>query len=160
MPLIYLSLGSNLGNRELHLQEAIFQIKLLGHITAQSSLYSSEPWGSGQQNSQPYLNQVLEMISPLQNLALLDKLQAIEQMLGRKTKGDNAPRSIDIDVLYEDSSIIALPQYIVPHPRLALRRFVLVPLCQIAPQFVHPIFARSNAQLLLDCPDMLSVQSI
>lgn len=154
----YLLLGSNLGRRESFIKDAICLIgEKAGEVVCASSLYESEPWGA--ENSPVYLNKVILLKSELSPLDLLATLAQIETDLGR-TRGEvkNEPRTIDIDILFFNKEIIDEPGLKIPHERLHLRKFVLVPLAEIAPLFMHPVYKKSIAELLEECEDPLWVK--
>jgi 2-amino-4-hydroxy-6-hydroxymethyldihydropteridine diphosphokinase len=153
--LAYLCLGSNLGDREANLREAIDRIKSIGlSVVRCSSVFETEPVGL---RDQPwFLNQVIAVqlaaaTGSAQAGALLRALLDIEQRMGRKRSAPNGPRIIDIDLLIYDQMaepIVEGTWLIVPHPRLHLRRFVLEPLCEIAPDLVHPVLKKTCRQIL------------
>ncbi len=153
---IYLLLGSNLGNREQNLRLAREQIFIqLGPLQRASSVYHTEAW---QMSDAPtFLNQVLLIDSSAPPLIALDKILSIEKSLGRTREQGYQNRTIDIDILYYGELIIDLPQLIVPHPKISERRFVLEPLTEIAPEFVHPVLQKTSKYLLDQCTDQLSV---
>ena len=154
---IYLLLGSNLGDRMMRLAEALMQLeKSAGKLKAQSSVYETAAWGNTDQA--PFLNQVIELSSALSPRELLEKTQAIEKQLGRERSEHWGPRTLDLDILYYGDTILNSPELSLPHPRLHLRRFTLVPLCEIAPLWVHPVLKKNNLQLLEECPDALEVK--
>ncbi|MBB6306184.1 2-amino-4-hydroxy-6-hydroxymethyldihydropteridine diphosphokinase [Xanthobacter tagetidis] len=132
----FLCLGSNVGDRALALGEARVRLEAAGvRLTAVSSLYETPPWGPVPQG--PYLNQVVEVASPVGPRALLELALAIERQLGRDRAREvrYGPRRIDIDILWFDGETIAEADLEIPHPRLMERAFVLVPLVEIAPDF-------------------------
>jgi 2-amino-4-hydroxy-6-hydroxymethyldihydropteridine diphosphokinase len=147
MKRVYLSLGSNLGKRERHLQDAIGRLEGTGlHIVRLSSIYETEPMD---RRDQPwFLNMVVEAETALFPLQLLQRVQRIEMQLGRKRLAPKGPRIIDIDILLYGNSIIHAPRLDVPHPRLAQRRFVLEPLLELAPDLRHPETRRSVREML------------
>ncbi|HSQ21081.1 MAG TPA: 2-amino-4-hydroxy-6-hydroxymethyldihydropteridine diphosphokinase [Blastocatellia bacterium] len=180
---LYLGLGSNVGDREKNLREAIARIGKLGlEISRQSSIYETEPVGF---TDQPwFLNQVIEAkfldgltsehgplvgdpeaFAASQAEALLDRLLNIEREMGRERAVVNGPRLIDIDLLLYGDKIIAHSKHdrerpvidgtdvFVPHPRMHMRRFVLEPLCEIAPELVHPILRKTCRELLAEIND-------
>ncbi len=156
---IYLLLGSNLGDRLFYLAEALMQLEQkAGTVKAQSALYETAAWGKEAQA--PFLNQVVEIETDLDPQGLMEQLLAIEENLGRQRKDQWEPRTIDLDILYYDDVVLTTAALTVPHPRLQLRRFTLVPLCEIAPLFVHPVLQKNNLQLLQECPDQLEVTLI
>ncbi len=152
----YLLLGTNLGDRSLNLSQATTLIaETIGLVTAASGVYETEPWGvAGQPN---YWNQVLATETALEPMAMLAQIHEIEKFLGRERKIRWEARPIDIDILYYNDWLIDRPTLVVPHPRLAIRRFVLAPLAEIAPGFMHPALRKTNRILLDECPDPLAV---
>lgn len=153
---IYVLLGSNLGNREQNLSLALNKISTgVGRILAQSSIYQSEPWGISQQPQ--FLNQVAEVNSRNDPQQVLQKLLGIEIELGRERLEKWGPRTIDLDILFFNDRVIQTEKLIVPHPGLPMRRFALVPLCEIAPNFFHPLLEKTCQQLLKECNDPLKV---
>lgn len=153
---IYILLGSNLGNREQNLGLALNKISTdVGRILAQSSIYQSEPWGISQQSQ--FLNQVVEVNSRNDPQQVLQKLLGIETELGRERLEKWGPRTIDLDILFFNDRVIQTENLIVPHPGIPMRRFVLVPLCEIAPNFFHPLLEKTCQQILKECTDTLKV---
>jgi 2-amino-4-hydroxy-6-hydroxymethyldihydropteridine diphosphokinase len=152
MPISYLLLGGNLGDRQANLVAARNGIAAFcGKVVAVSELYETEAWGLKEQA--PFLNQALAVDTPLSAEALLDMVLTIEASLGRVRDEKYGPRTIDIDLLFYDDAVISLPQLSIPHPHLHQRRFALVCLNDIAPQLIHPVLSKSVTQLLADCPD-------
>lgn len=151
----YILIGSNEGDRLLQLRTACEAIKNLGNIKNVSSIYETAAWGLEEQAS--FLNQVLELHTELSPEILLVALLNIEQKMGRKRVQKWAARLIDIDILYIGQEIIQTETLQIPHPYLHLRRFTLVPLCEISPNFLHPIYQKTNQELLEECPDLLEV---
>lgn len=152
---VYLLLGSNEGDRELWLQQAIAQLSTLGNITRQSAIYQTAAWGIEDQPA--FLNMSLCLQTDLQPLELLQEIHAIEQNLGRQRTLKWGQRTLDIDILFYSDAIIDLPELKVPHPYLQERRFALVPLNEIAPDAIHPGLNKTVSQLLGECPDKLEV---
>lgn len=153
---VFILLGSNLGNRQLLVNQACKMIEeRCGKIVAKSRLYESEPWGFKSEHW--FLNQVVEINTSLTPDELMDTLLAIEKELGRDRSTPHegyVSRPMDLDILYWNDGLIADNQHvIVPHPRLHLRRFTLLPLCDVAPDYVHPILKKTNRQLLDECDD-------
>ena len=155
----YLLTGGNEGDRYLHMQQAKAKIELIcGRIIRVSSLYETAPWGKTDQPD--FLNQVLLVETPLLPGELLQSIFEIEKALGRKRSLRNAPRTIDIDILFYDTEVIESPGLTIPHPRISERRFVLEPLNEIASDYIHPVLHKSVRQLLLECKDELAVKKI
>ena len=153
----YLLLGSNMGNSLEQLNAAILHIeKIAGKLIRKSGLYATAPWGNT--NQPDFLNQVI-VIETAQNApGVMQCILRIEKMMGRVRTVKNAPRIIDIDILFFNKEIINQPNLVVPHPEIQNRRFVLVPLNEISPQFKHPVFKKSIHRLLAECPDHLNVK--
>ncbi|MBP1638590.1 MAG: folK [Bacteroidetes bacterium] len=155
---VYLSLGSNLGDRKRNLANAIGEIgRRCGEIDISSSFYVTTPWGFSSPND--FINSVILVITTLEPAALLAILKDIELNAGRqaKTKTEYQDRPVDIDILFYDDRVVATEQLTIPHPRLHLRLFVLIPLVEIAPQIIHPVFQKTVTDLLRNCPDHSAV---
>ena len=133
-----------MGAREKNIISAIKQLTIAGEITS-SSLYLTEPVGYRDQNW--FLNCVIRLITEKKPNDLLNLIQDIEKRLKRVRKIKNGPRTIDLDILFYKERIIKTDTLIIPHPRLHLRNFVLTPLCEIAPDFIHPIFGKTIYKL-------------
>ena len=149
----YLSLGSNRGDRKGNLDNAL---KLLaekaGEIVHLSSLYETPPWGMVDETD--FINQALLFQTDLTANLLMDTIIQIELLMGRtRTAKGYEPRTIDIDILFFNSEIINNEKLSVPHPLLYNRRFVLEPMAEIAPGFIHPVFQKSIEALLSECGD-------
>ena len=155
----YLLLGSNMGNSTELLSNAIEQIEnKIGPLLLQSNLYATAAWGN---TSQPdFLNQVIEVNTQLDATETLKEILSIEKNMGRIRTVKNAPRIIDIDILFFNNEIINRSDLIVPHPEIQNRRFVLTPLHEIAPQMIHPVLNKTIEQLIFQCPDQLAVKKI
>ena len=125
----------------------------VGKLTAKSFVYESAPWGTFEGTTFPYLNAVVLVASKLSPTQLLSALQSIENELGRKRSTPNAPRTIDLDLLYCGQRIIRTKDLVLPHPHLSDRRFVLEPLNDIDPYFNHPLLGLSSKQMLEACTD-------
>lgn len=150
MPKVYFSLGTNLGNKEENLRNAVNEInKRVGKVTSLSAFYVTEPWGFKSDNM--FVNAAVEVETPLNPFELLKETQYIEKDMGRKHKSvDKAytDRIIDIDILLYDDLIIQESNLVLPHPLMTEREFVMVPLTQIAPQLLHPVYGRTMSELL------------
>ena len=159
MNTVYFLLGSNLGNSKEQLLLAIENIeKYIGPIIKLSSLYSTAAWGN---NKQPdFLNQVIIVQTLLAPQIVLNEILAIEEKMGRVRTVKNAARIIDIDILFFNSEIIKVKDLIIPHPEIQNRRFVLIPLVEIADLILHPILKKNAQELLNICTDNLNVQKI
>jgi len=144
--LAYLSLGSNMGDREVNLREAIAQLKVIGGLVELSSFYETQPV---EVESQPwFLNCVAALKTDKSPRELLKAALSIESGMGRLRLGDKGPRKIDIDLLLFGDQIINEPGLTVPHPALHERRFVLAPLAEIAPAVRHPMLQKTASELL------------
>jgi 2-amino-4-hydroxy-6-hydroxymethyldihydropteridine diphosphokinase len=155
----YLLTGGNEGDRNRNLQQARANIELIcGEILQVSSIYETAPWGK---TDQPYfLNQVLIVDTKLEPRELMQAIFSIEEKGGRKRTGKNAPRTIDIDILFYNDLILDEPGLTIPHPGIKDRRFVLEPLDEITPDFIHPLLLKTIHRLLLECTDGLAVKKI
>jgi len=147
----WIGLGSNLGPRREHLRAALSELRRLGHVSQASSLYETEPVGFTEQDA--FLNAVVCLSTAVPAQALMEGLLAIEAGRGRIRNMPNGPRTLDLDLLLYDQEIIDLPGLQVPHPRLHQRRFVLVPLHEIAPRLPHPTLKRNVRELLGELHD-------
>ena len=155
----YLLTGGNEGDKILQMQQARANIELIcGRLLRISSLYQTAPWGKTDQAD--FLNQVLLIETAMSPQDLLKAILSIEENLGRKRSVKNAPRTIDIDILFYDRLILEVPGLCIPHPQISERRFVLEPLDEIAPGFRHPVLGKTIHQLLLECTDELAVKKI
>lgn len=156
---IYLLLGSNQEDREQNLKFAREHIHLMaGKVVRRSAVYCTAPWGYTDQPD--FYNQVLEVNSELSPFGLLAALEKIMSMLGRVRKIRWGERVIDIDILYYGDLIIDKPDLKIPHPRIPDRRFTLVPLCELAPELIHPVLMCDQQTLLDNCEDELEVRKL
>ena len=142
---VYLSLGSNIGDRAAHLRQAIEDLRALGDVTAVSSLYETEPVEFTRQAW--FLNCAVALETDKLPKQLLAGVLRIEREMGRRRTVAKGPRIIDIDVLLFGSSVIDAPQLTVPHPAMHERRFVLEPLAEIAPEVRHPVFKKTVKEM-------------
>jgi 2-amino-4-hydroxy-6-hydroxymethyldihydropteridine diphosphokinase len=157
MPRCILHLGSNLGNRQEHLATAIRYIdRLAGIVVCTSDIYQTAPWGNTEQPL--FLNQALVLDTQLSPSILLQRLQNIEHLVGRTPVAVRwSARTIDIDIIAIAQQIIHTDILTVPHPYMHLRRFVLAPLADICPQWVHPTLQKNIQTLYNECADSLAI---
>lgn len=155
MNTVYLSIGTNMGNRmaNLELVHSLISRKI-GIVSKESNIYETEPWGvEGQEN---YYNQVLCVKTALNPASLLHKCQVLEQKMGRVRALKWEPRIMDIDILFFDNLVIQEKDLKIPHPLLQERNFVLKPLCEIAREWMHPVLNKTAQELLEICGDETS----
>jgi 2-amino-4-hydroxy-6-hydroxymethyldihydropteridine diphosphokinase len=146
--IVYIALGSNLGNRLANIKNAISNFTPQLDVKKKSSVYETPPWGYADQPA--FLNQVLMAETYLEPEDLLSHLKRLEVVLGREPTFQNGPRLIDLDILFYDDVEIDSPPLQIPHARLHQRAFVLVPLNDIASDLIHPTLGKSIGELLLD----------
>jgi 2-amino-4-hydroxy-6-hydroxymethyldihydropteridine diphosphokinase len=152
----YLLTGGNIGNRLEYLSKAKEEIrKRCGNILQESSIYETAAWGMEEQEA--FLNQVLKIETSLNPEHLLKSILQIEEELGRKRNLKYGPRTIDIDILFFNDEVVDQQGLKIPHSQIQNRRFVLVPLNEIAPNKIHPAYQKAVSQLLDECPDLLEV---
>ena len=152
---MYLSLGSNLGNRQENLDKALDFLSQRLRVEKISSVYETEPVGNI--NQPRFLNLVCQVYTRLAPTGLLTLAKGIENKLGRTGNRPDTPRPVDIDILFYGQQTIETPELIIPHPRLAERAFILIPLAEIAPDLVHPIGGKSVKELLKEVSGTQSV---
>jgi 2-amino-4-hydroxy-6-hydroxymethyldihydropteridine diphosphokinase len=156
---VYILLGTNLGEKITNLKTACDKISsTCGKIVQRSSLYETTPWGNSDQPV--FVNGVIELETLLSSEVLLHQLLEIEKQMGRIRIQKWGERLIDLDILYYNDFIASSETLKIPHPELQNRNFTLVPLCEIAPDFIHPIFQRTTQELLKDCTDKETVIKI
>lgn len=153
---VILMSGGNLGDVRSALKSVIYELKhTAGEIVVTSSVYSSEPWGES--NQPPFLNQAIHLKTNLSPKSLLIRCQEIENQMGRTRSLRNGPRTMDIDLLLFDDLIMSDHELTIPHPRMHLRRFNMVPVAEIAAARVHPVLRKTMKELLDECEDLLDV---
>ena len=152
MSKVYLSIGSNKGNRSVLINKAIDEIeKKIGTIISRSSIYQSKSWGF---DSNDFYNLSLLIDTDIEPKSLLINLKKIEKSMGREDiDGSYSDRFIDIDILFYDNIIIDSEDLKIPHPKIEIRKFVLVPMLEIADDYVHPILNKTIRQLNNECDD-------
>lgn len=156
---VYIGTGSNMGNRRLNLQQALWLCQQhLGNVTGFSAVYETVAWGNEDQDA--FLNQAIRVETCFPPQMLMQKILQIERSMGRIRSKKWGPRTIDIDILFYGNRRIQTPLLTVPHPHLHLRNFVLAPLHDLAPGFVHPVWHKTIAQLHLESPDKLAVRKL
>ena len=156
---VFLLLGSNLGDRLAYINGATDLIeKNIGDVFRKSSIYETAAFGKEDQPA--FMNQVISVLVDDLPINLLKKLMEIEEQLGRKRTEKWAERTIDIDILFYGDRLVNLPELIIPHSEIEFRRFTLVPLNELIPNFLHPKTKRSIVKMLVLLPDDLSVKII
>lgn len=161
MPLhkTYILLGSNMGNRKQFLRKAIKQVAdLCGKVVKESSIYQTAAWGNTKQAA--FLNQVIIVQTTLAPDELMKTLLHIETGLGRIRTEKYGPRTIDLDLLFFDEQVYHSSVVTLPHPALQDRKFVLVPLAELSPRKIHPVYNKTITALLKECADTLDVKKI
>ena len=147
--ILYLALGSNLGNRAANLKAAINNLPPQMLVRKKSAVYETPPWGVAEQPA--FLNQVVKAETYMEPEPLLKHLKRLEVALGRIPSFENGPRSIDIDILFYDDLVLDTPSLVIPHPHLHERGFVLLPLMDIAPDLTHPVKQKTVRELTASC---------
>ena len=157
MSYAYLLLGSNLGNKEENLRNAVKLLKKTGKVVRQSAIYETEPWGFTDERN--FFNMALCLDTTLNPFELINEILKIEICIGRIRQNKQwVAREIDIDIIFYDDRVVNEEHLLIPHPHAAKRKFVLVPLKEIAPSLIHPILKKSISQLLSECPDDSDVE--
>lgn len=144
--IVYLSLGTNIGNRAANLKQAISLLPPQMTVKAKSKVYETPPWGYTEQDQ--FLNQVVMARTYLEPEKLIKHIKRLEVAMGRKASFRNGPRLIDIDILFYDDRILDTPSLVIPHPNLHERGFVLLPLMDVAPDLIHPVKKKSIRELI------------
>jgi 2-amino-4-hydroxy-6-hydroxymethyldihydropteridine diphosphokinase len=159
MSRIFLSVGGNLGDRLENFNLTLVNIsKCIGSIKKQSSIYETKAWGK--ENQPDYLNMALEVETTLMPEELLKKTQQIEINLGRERHEIWGARTIDIDILFYDDEIIDSENLKIPHPLINIRKFVLLPMLEIAADFIHPVLKQNIKSIYLNCGDDLAAKKL
>jgi 2-amino-4-hydroxy-6-hydroxymethyldihydropteridine diphosphokinase len=158
MKIVFLGIGTNLGSRESNLEQAVARIEeYIGHVINSSSIYETEPWGFEAKDE--FLNMVVKVETDLTPSGTLEKILIIESLMGRVSGQKRySSRLIDIDILLFEDLIIDKKNLKIPHPLLHQRKFVLVPLCELALEMIHPVLKKSIAELLEICVDRSEVK--
>ncbi|MCS6918083.1 MAG: 2-amino-4-hydroxy-6-hydroxymethyldihydropteridine diphosphokinase [Chitinophagales bacterium] len=147
--------GSNVEPRLHYLQQAVKGIEeTIGAVEGLSSVYETEPWGDA---CQPwFLNAAVKAVTSLSPHQVLRQLHQLEQSAGRQER--SGPRPLDLDLIFYEQLILSTPELTLPHPRLHLRRFTLVPLAELVPKWTHPVLRQTIEELLSQCTDRLAVK--
>jgi len=157
---VYLGIGGNIGNKQKNFQEVYKAIKnKLGNIENSSSIYETPPWGF--HSSHKFWNSVIEVLTSLSPEEVITEIHSIEKQFGRKhgvTKYSS--REMDIDILYYDDNYMETDSLIIPHPSIQLRKFVLVPLCEIAANLRHPLLRLTSIEMLENCKDISIIKKL
>ena len=160
MKIVFLGVGSNLGNRENNLEQAVARIvEYIGPVLKSSSIYITEPWGF--KAEEEFLNIVVKIGTKLTPSGILGRILMIESLLGRvRDNKQYTSRLIDIDILLYGDIIVDEEILKIPHPLLHKRKFVLVPMCEIDSEMIHPVLNKSIAELLESCEDQSEVKKL
>lgn len=150
---VYLGIGGNIGNKSGNFEKVLLLIeKKIGQILKSSSIYETPPWGFHSENA--FWNQILFVETKLEALEILWRIKEIEDLFDRKRGTERySSRQMDIDILYFNDEFIETKNLIIPHPRIQERKFVLVPLVEIAPEYKHPLLRLTSFQMLENCRD-------
>lgn len=158
----YILFGSNMGDKDqIFAQACLYINNRCGHVVSVSAAYESEPWGF--EAEEWFMNRLVIVETELEPEAMMRQLLDIEAELGRVRHSEvegYCSRTADLDILYYGSRIVLTDCLTVPHPRLHMRRFALLPLCELVPQFMHPAFDLTQTELLRRCPDVSVVRKI
>jgi 2-amino-4-hydroxy-6-hydroxymethyldihydropteridine diphosphokinase len=154
--IVYLSLGTNLGNRAANLKQAVSSLSPQMRVMKKSSIYETPPWGYTEQD--PFLNQAVMVTTILEPEPLLKHIKRLEVAMGRKASFRYGPRLIDIDILFYDDLILETPTVVIPHPYVHERGFVLIPLMDIAPDLMHPVMKRNIREMVAFCDDLSGIK--
>ncbi|HEY5730103.1 MAG TPA: 2-amino-4-hydroxy-6-hydroxymethyldihydropteridine diphosphokinase [Anaerolineales bacterium] len=146
---VYLSLGTNLGDRAANLKQAVRSLPPQMRVKKKSEVYETPPWGYTEQEA--FLNQVVMVTTYLEPEPLLKHLKRLEVALGRKATFRYGPRLIDMDILFFDDLVIESPSLVIPHPNMHERGFVLLPMMDIAPDHMHPVTKKSIREMIALC---------
>ena len=159
MKRVFLSLGSNLGDRAANLHRALGELAASGiEVVRVSPLYRTEPVDF---RPQPwFVNCVAEVDTELLPLRLMSTLQTIERRLGRRRAAQKGPRPIDLDILFYENAVVRTTALTIPHERVAERKFVLIPLCELTPNLRHPVTRRTVAEMLSETNDRSQVTRV
>ena len=155
---IILQLGTNIGDRKSNIRRCLLELQTIISHSKESSIYETKAWGVKEQND--FLNLILIAETKLNPYQLLRACQALEKKLGKVKVSHWGPRIIDIDIIFYSNKIIFSPELKIPHPFMHMRRFVLQPLVEIAPEWNHPLLQQTSAQLLDNCEDHSEVKLI
>jgi 2-amino-4-hydroxy-6-hydroxymethyldihydropteridine diphosphokinase len=156
---VFISLGGNLGNTLEIFKNSYPEIeKKIGCITAFSKIYQTAAWGKTDQAD--FLNQVISLETDLNPEKIMSELLDIESVLGRRRNEIWGPRILDLDILFIENLVLSSENLDIPHPQIPHRRFVLIPMAEIAPHFIHPVHQKSMLELLEQTSDQQSVQAL
>ncbi len=158
--ILYLLLGSNLGDRKKQMDEALDLIpEMIGEVTKRSSFYETEPWGFSSEEF--FLNIAMQTLTSLSPEEVMRKIDEIEKRFGRERADSGySSRTMDIDILFYDDLVLDQNILKIPHPMLKDRRFVLIPLNEIAHDLIHPVFLKTIGELLQECADTKEVRKL
>ncbi len=157
--LVFLLLGTNIGDRHKNLLNALWAIEArAGTVRKRSAIYETEAWGKTDQPS--FYNQVVQIATFLEPKALLDQLLSVEKTMGRLRNEKWGERIIDIDILFYGHEIVEAEGITIPHPELPYRKFALIPMAELADDFIHPKLFQTIHELLKNCTDVLEVKRV